>query len=138
MVNSYFRNEPESVLRYRYCSFKARHSEGVTKAKWEAQARQAREQAISEKLQKKAATQEINFLPARHIDELSFPQMYDRADLNLRVLSKKTLPEINQAINYWENHLKQIELSSLAKSVLHFQLRKLRTVRATMREHITI
>lgn len=129
MANSYFRNEPESVLRYRYCSFKARHSKGATKANWEHQASLAWEDAISEKLQREGATNRHRYQDNTKIP-VSFYRTDDYTELNLRVLSKKTLPEINEAIKYWEDHLEQIDLNSLAKSVLRFQLRKLKTVKA--------
>lgn len=135
MANSYFCNETESVLRYRYCSFKARHSTGATKARWEDEARQARKEAISEKLQRETATQEYKYinrigLPARYIDQPSFYQVDDQADFNLRVLGRKTIPEINEAIEYWENYLDRVDLGDLAKRVLRFQLRKLRSVKS--------
>lgn len=133
MTNSYFRDESESVLRYRYCSFKARHSKGSAKARWEHEARLAMEDAMAEKR---------NYFddgrtPGGHTDKMSFYRVNDNSGLNLRVLSKKTLPEINEAIKYWEDHLEQPQLllSNPAKSVLRFQLRKLRTVKAIMQSH---
>lgn len=145
MANSYFWNvcdEPESVLRYRYCSFKARHSKGSTKARWEYEAGLAMEDAMAEKLQKEATTKNRNCFdevrtPGGLTDKISFYRVNDNSGLNLRVLSRKTLPEINEAIKYWEDHLGQMDLSNLAKNVLRFQLRKLKTVRAIMRERTT-
>ena len=142
MTNSYFRNESESVLRYRYCAFKARHSTGSAKANWEYKANLAREDAISEKLQKEVTAKNRNHLaaigtPVGITDKMSFYRINDNSVPNLRVLSEKTLPEINALIKYWENHLEQVELSNLAKSVLRYQLRKLRTVKAIMSSHST-
>lgn len=140
MANSYFCNvcdEPESVRRYRYCLFKARHSKGSEKARWEREARQARREAISEKSLKDTATKRYGCYddietPTKITGKVSFYQTSDHSGMNLRALYKKTLPEINEAIKYWEDHLGQTDLSSIVKGVLQFQLRKLRTVKATM------
>lgn len=129
MTNSYFCNEPESLRRYRYCLFKARHSKGSAKAKWENEARQTREDAISEKQHGCYYNIEA---PEKIIGKVSFYQASEHSTMNLRALCKKTLPEINEAIKYWKNHLEQAALSGIAKELLRFQLRKLRTVKAIM------
>lgn len=122
MANTSFRDEPESVTRYRYCAFKARHSTGTAKARWEQEAKLAMEEAMSEKLQDRSQV--------RLVDRIS--SYFVSSEMNLRILSKKTLGEINEAIKYWENHLERTELTNVAKSVLRFQLRKLRKVKALM------